>query len=399
MSSQNTMIKKIQKLFKPLASLKLTVVIFALSLFLIFAGTLAQVHQGIWTVVDEYFRSVFVSIELQIFVPKEVQVLPGSIWFPGGLTLGVAMFINLIAAHVARFKFTKKRIGIIMTHFGVILLLVGEFVTGFAAEEGNMTILEGETVNFVEDIRTPEIAVIDRSSPDDDLVVVIPERYMGTGKTITNGLLPFTIEMTEWMPNSQMFGPAQSDPLRRALADSGIASELTALPAPRANGVDGATVDTPSAYITLKDGDTRIGSYLISVYVEEPQLVTVDGKEYWIGLRFKRTYKPYSIELIDFKHDLFTGTQMARNFSSDVRLVDTAKNVDREVLIYMNHPLRHAGETFYQASFLRGDTGTVLQVVKNPGWLIPYVSCIIVTLGMLIHFGIRMIPALRRSSK
>ncbi|MEQ9206637.1 MAG: cytochrome c biogenesis protein ResB [Phycisphaerales bacterium] len=397
--SSNAAIKKVQKALKPLASLKLTVVIFSLSIFLVFAGTLAQVHQGIWTVVDEYFRSVFVSIELQIFVPKDVQVVPGSIWFPGGLTLGVAMFINLVAAHIARFKFTKKRIGIILTHFGVILLLVGEFVTGFAAEEGNMTILEGQTVNFVEDIRTPEIAVIDRSNPEDDLVVVIPERYMGTGKTITNDLLPFTIEMNEWMANSQMFGPAQSDAQRRGLADSGIASQLTAMPAPRANGVDGANVDTPSAYVTLKDGDTRLGSYLISVYVDEPQLVTVGGKEYWIALRFKRTYKPYSIELIDFKHDLFTGTQMARNFSSDVRLVDPERNVDREVLIYMNHPLRHAGETFYQASFLRGDTGTVLQVVKNPGWLIPYVSCVVVTLGMLIHFGIRMVPALRRSSK
>ncbi|MDF1869100.1 MAG: hypothetical protein P1U30_01820, partial [Phycisphaerales bacterium] len=170
--SSNAAIKKVQKALKPLASLKLTVVIFSLSIFLVFAGTLAQVHQGIWTVVDEYFRSVFVSIELQIFVPKDVQVVPGSIWFPGGLTLGVAMFINLVAAHIARFKFTKKRIGIILTHFGVILLLVGEFVTGFAAEEGNMTILEGQTVNFVEDIRTPEIAVIDRSNPEDDLVVV-----------------------------------------------------------------------------------------------------------------------------------------------------------------------------------------------------------------------------------
>jgi len=44
---------KIRKLLKPLASLQLTVVIFALSIFLIFAGTLAQVHAGIWTVVDQ----------------------------------------------------------------------------------------------------------------------------------------------------------------------------------------------------------------------------------------------------------------------------------------------------------------------------------------------------------
>ena len=93
-----------------------------------------------------------------------------------------------------------------------------------------------------------------------------------------------------------------------------------------------------------------------------------------------------------------TGTEMARNFSSEVQLVDEGRNVDREVLIYMNHPLRHAGETFYQSSYLTDDSGTVLQVVKNPGWLIPYISCTIVTIGMLIHFGIRLVPTLGRRS-
>jgi len=388
----------IKKIFKPLASLKLTVVIFALSIFLVFAGTLAQVHAGIWTVVDEYFRSIVVSIDLQIFVPQEVAKVGGAIWFPGGLTLGVAMLINLVAAHTVRFKFKKKRIGIILTHLGVILLLVGEFVTGFAAEEGNMTILEGETVNFVEDIRSSEIAVTDRSDPTDDLVVVIPERFVGTDKTITHGLLPFRMVVSEWMPNSRMLGPAQAPENRKGLADSGIASELTAMPLPRANGVDGATVDAPSAYVTMYKGEERLGSYLLSVYVDQGQAVTIDDKTYWVELRFKRTYKPYSLRLIDFKHDLFTGTQMARNFSSDVQLVDETRNVDREVLIYMNHPLRHAGETFYQASYLRDDSGTVLQVVKNPGWLIPYISCTVVTIGMLIHFGIRLVPSLRRKS-
>jgi hypothetical protein len=127
--------------------------------------------------------------------------------------------------------------------------------------------------------------------------------------------------------------------------------------------------------------------------------VDVGGKVYGIALRFTRTYKPYTLHLIHFSHDKFVGTEMARNFSSQVRLVDPANHVDREVLIHMNHPLRYAGETFYQAAFKENDSGTILQVVRNPGWLLPYVSCAMVGGGMLIHFGIRLAPALRRRTQ
>ncbi len=389
----------IRKVLKPLASLKLTVVLFVLSLVLIFAGTLAQVHEGIWTVVDQYFRSLFVRIPLQLFVPKSILETRIGFWFPGGLTLGTVMLINLIAAHTVRFKFQWKRSGIILTHLGVILLLLGEFVTGFAAREGNMTIREGETVNFIEDYRSTEMAIVDQSDPDDDLVIVVPDKILSSSHgRISNGLLPFSIEVNEWMRNSQVFGPNQAPPDRVGLADSGAASSLAAVPVPVATGVDGQTVNVPSTYVTLYQGERRLGSYLLSVYLDAPQVVVVDGRAYLLTLRFTRTYKPYSLHLIDFRHDKFTGTQMARNFSSEVRLVDEGRNVDRDVLIYMNHPLRHAGETFYQASFLSGDSGTVLQVVENPGWLIPYVSSTVITLGMLIHFGVRLMPRRRRSA-
>jgi cytochrome c biogenesis protein ResB len=40
---------------------------------------------------------------------------------------------------------------------------------------------------------------------------------------------------------------------------------------------------------------------------------------------------------------------------------------DREVLIYMNNPLRYAGETFYQAGFdERDERVTILQVCETP---------------------------------
>ena len=56
----------------------------------------------------------------------------------------------------------------------------------------------------------------------------------------------------------------------------------------------------------------------------------------------------------------------------------------------MNHPLRHGGFTFYQSSFKNNDSTTVLQVVRNPSWLIPYIACTMVFLGLALQFGLSL---------
>jgi hypothetical protein len=382
---------------KAISSLRLTVVLFALSIVLILAGTLAQTNSGIWTVVDQYFRSIYVAIPFQIFIPRKVATIPGVFPFPGGLTLGVLLFVNLLAAHLVRFKLTWKRAGIILAHAGVLLLLVGEFVTGAFAKEGNMSIVEGGTANYVEDIRTSELAIIDPSGSTDDLVVAIPQSFLEDSGIISNSLLPFDVAVVRWMGNSGLLGPMQQKPPGLPTATAGRGLQISAAPIPAANGVDGNTVDVPSAYITLSKAGKSLGTYLVSVHPQVgTQEVVVDGKPYLIELRFERHYKPYSMKLIDFRHDKFVGTEMARNFSSHVQLTDPTRSVDREVYISMNQPLRYAGETFYQSSFMQGDKGTILQVVKNPGWLIPYISCSLVTLGLLVHFGIRLTASIRR---
>ena len=69
---------------------------------------------------------------------------------------------------------------------------------------------------------------------------------------------------------------------------------------------------------------------------------------------------------------------------------------DREVLIYMNNPLRYGGLTFYQAGFERSDKVTILQVVRNPGWLIPYIACVLISVGLVIQFGFSLAGFVRR---
>ena len=128
---------------------------------------------------------------------------------------------------------------------------------------------------------------------------------------------------------------------------------------------------------------------------EVAQTITQDGRTYDLSLRWKRIYKPYAITLDNFEHKKYAGTDKPKDFRSYARLTDPERGDDRETQIYMNHPLRYQGETFYQSGYLPGGAGTVLQVVRNPGWLMPYISCTMVALGMLVHFGLHLVQFIR----
>src|SRR5262249_48627640 len=184
---------------------------------------------------------------------------------------------------------------------------------------------------------------------------------------------------------------------------------------------DSGDKDYPSAYVTFKDKKTgkSLGTYLVSLYYtddalltqvvfsaphlgDRPQQVKVDGKTYDVSLRYQRIYTPYTFDLKEFRHDVYEGTRKAKNYSSLVRLTDASNNEDREVKIYMNNPLRYDEETFYQSGVLPLGKGTVLQVVHNPSsqlpvvyrampWLsLPLLSCILVSIGMIVHFGMKL---------
>src|SRR5262249_2663202 len=154
------------------------------------------------------------------------------------------------------------------------------------------------------------------------------------------------------------------------------------------------------AYLTFqrKEGGESLGTYLVSAWrTNQEQTVKVDGKSYQIGLRFERIYRPYSLHLMKFSFDRIPGTNMAKNYSSKVRLIDTEQKEDREVLIRMNEPLYYRGETFYQADFdHQTEKKTELQVVRNPGWAMPYIACTLVVLGMLVHFSLHLYGFLLR---
>jgi hypothetical protein len=62
----------------------------------------------------------------------------------------------------------------------------------------------------------------------------------------------------------------------------------------------------------------------------------------------------------------------------------------------MNNPLRHEGVTFYQAGFRDDDRTTILQVVRNPAWTLPYVACSMMTFGLIVQFGFHLVGFVRK---
>jgi hypothetical protein len=380
-----------------IASLKVTVVLFVLSFLLVFLGTLAQVDQGIGTVIRNYFRSwvCFIPLQTLVVFGQKFFGLPTD-WrttvafpYPAGLTLGIALMINLLAAHALRFKVSWQRAGILITHAGLIVLLVGEFMTAAYAVEGRMSITEGQTVNTVANLSRHELAVIEPAGKEKDSVTTVPARMLRTpGTTVSDDALPFDIVVKEWHVNS-ILRDAKRGEKNPATAGFGKEIVIKSL-AETAGTAEDQTVDIPAMYADLRDkkSGASLGVYLLSPNFRNPQPVKIGDREYQIALRFQQTTRPFSLKLLKFTFDKHPGTNTALNFASLVHLFDPETGDDRDVVISMNAPLRHRGETFFQADWDKDtEKGTVLQVVRNPGWLLPYVSCALVTIGLCVHFG------------
>ncbi len=519
---------------RPLASLRLTVALFAMSIVLVLAGTLAQIDVDVWYVVRNYFRTLIAWIDLQVFFPRAWNV-PGTFPFPGGWLLGGALGVNLLAAHAVRFKVTGsghslriggvliaigvvltyaviqsglddtveselspmfcnglwhalraalgggvlgaaywlalsyqrsraassywlwwvatvitvllgaltiwlfthpearlnpsglrilwqlikgsgaalvllvgcylvfgRRAGIVLLHGGIGLMMFSELFTGLHAEEGHMQIVEGQTVNFAEDYRSTELAILDQSDPEQDRVIVVPgemlKQAFAAKQVIEDPALSFALRVVEYLPNAVT---RLRQPGEQSLATHGQGVLHLAELRPINTGVgDAQGVDIPAAYVEVlaKEDHASLGVYLLPLR-EWRESLQVGDKSYEMELRFKRTQKSYSVKLLEFQHDLYVGTNTPKNFAALVQLLDPDQNVDRMFKIWMNNPLRYAGDTLYQSGFDKDNPNlTILQVVTNSGWMIPYVACVLVAFGMLAHFGLALFRFAQRQA-
>ena len=363
-----------------LKSFQLTIVLLALLMCLVLFCTLAQVEMGTQGAVDAYMRSFIVwNQPLLLRLP-----------FPGGALVGLLLTLNLLAKTID-IKLSWQKSGMWLVHAGLVVLFAGEFVAGMMQVDTNLSIEVGQTVNFVQSYKQMELAVIDVTDPTWDEVYSVPDTRLAKGGAVAIPGTPITLNVKKFYANAELSNQGPGAPPSLATAGIGAGVSVEERPVVSADN----EINQTSAFVEPVAGGRSYGTWLVSVALGAPQSFTHEGRTYTLAMRLRRQYLPYAFTLKQFRHDVYPGTEIPKNFSSLVQVVNPSRNESREVLIYMNQPLRYEGKTFYQASFGKNDTLSILSVVENPGWLLPYVSCVLVSLGLLVHFAI----VLRRSLK
>jgi ABC-type transport system involved in cytochrome c biogenesis permease subunit len=339
-----------------------------------------------------------------------------------------------------------KRAGVVLLHGGILLLMFNELLVYKTHVEWQMDVAEKRSNWHAKDVRRLELAIerdlvlepvnaktkvsIDPKTPapvHQREVITIPweqvwndDAKISTGR-VSDPLLPFDVEVVQFYKNTAIRDPLPGEKL---LATRGRGTKFTVdekRPSTSSEGVDESV-----AWVKIfpKGSKEPLGVYMMhSGYGTNDYSDTItipagnDTESFQVSLRYKRSYKPYTINLHEVRKDDYLGSDIPRNYSSDITLHDAQDNADYDQHIRMNEPLRYKGQTIYQSGFdgthgpkiiedpqthewrLFDETRdfslennkktakvTTLQIVSNKGWMLPYMCCMIVLTGMAYHF-------------
>ncbi len=307
-----------------------------------------------------------------------------------------------------------KQGGNVLLHLGVGLLMVGQFAFGDRQQEQRLSLVEGQASNTMVDLDKVELTFI-KTEDDKQQVIAVPGTQLAKAQAsesvIADELLPVNLRVIHFYENSSLDEVKEDNP-----ATAGVGLESQAFPLDKIGGTD-SRINLASAYVELvnKQSGDSLGKYLVSQSLSDREMLVPDGKtkdifdtvsiagtDYKIGMRFHRQVKPYWVQLEDVRRVNYSGSDTPRDYSSFIRIIDDETGEDRKERVWMNNPLRYRGETFYQSNYTAlpgGKEMTGLQVVRNSGWLIPYVACSITALGMFVHFSGTLGRFLRRRQR
>ena len=159
---------------------------------------------------------------------------------------------------------------------------------------------------------------------------------------------------------------------------------------------------TPTALPVQKDGqfikgglralEIVMGGKPFWVTNKRPLTLLSDGKEVVFSLQQETLTLPYELVLSRFKMDKYPGTDSPASYESFVSLF--TDEGPKEAHIFMNHPLKYKGVTFYQASYSqdeRGNYASTLSVNVDKGRPLKYLGSLLVVLGAIIHFQLQRV--------
>lgn len=167
--------------FKFFASVKLAVIVLLTLMVVLAAGTFVESYHG--------------TDAARILIYQ-------SPWF--ALVL-VILGMNLAAAALDRLPWQKKHSGFVITHLGIILILVGSLMTQRMMIDGQMVIAEGETASKIALAGAPLLYLFSEDLNRDWLFELKKEPFAWHGRRqIGKEPLPFSLHLIADYPKARM---------------------------------------------------------------------------------------------------------------------------------------------------------------------------------------------------
>jgi len=339
-------------------------------LLLVFA-TIEQKYIGLYDAVQIYLYNFILWI--------------GPLPLPGGGIALALITLSLTIKFLFYSPWSWKRSGIIVSHFGSLLLLLGGFITILNAKEGFMIIPEGKERSFYQDYHDRRLFIYD----DGQEVLNIPFKELSANYKIEQDNLPFILTVKNTCDNCQITPLSKKNASRKNLAaEVEISSKKSEIN--KEENFSGIT------YRLLdKEKQNRIGEFIaLEDVTQDPPF-----KKYQIKIERNKTLLSFSIALQDFQKIDYPGTAKASDYISN--LTFNENGISWPVKIQMNKPYRYKGYSFFQSSFDQrdGTETTVINVVKNSGRLFPYISSFLIFLGLFMHLisrGVRRNQSIKK---
>lgn len=351
------------RLYEWLCSAKLLHFVMPALMIYLVVGTVAQKYIGLYEATKLFFASPIYWL--------------GPVPLPGMPVFVALIALNLIFKVAFKSPWTKHNAGIIITHIGAIALLVGGLLTAMFSSEGYIALAEGETKGLVSDYHIREFVITDDAG---NIYALQNHNDIHIGQIIAPQNVPFKIKILETCRNCAIS-------LREEKSENmqGMAKQMQLSDAPlrqkNEENMAGMTFqiihpDHQEIFVAIED-------------VPQIPRVSVQDKEYSFILRRQIRPLPFKIELIDFEKQSYKGTDMAKSYTSKVRIIDG--DLQWDSVISMNAPLRYKGYTFFQSSFFATNSGevSVLAVVWNVGRAFPYIAGFVMGFGLLLHMFVR----------
>lgn len=400
MSKANSPIFRIWRLLSGLGLATTLLILLGVQTWL---ATLEMVDAGLLETLRKYFHwtSWYVLAEMPVPLFERDLIVP----MPGGYWICALLLLNMTLGGLIRIRKGWRTAGVMLAHFGIIFMVAAGGVAQWFEKRGVMFLFEGEQADYAVSLTKPTIEVmeIEGGEVTGEVHVAGEPELRGLGRNSTRMIrfpnLPFDLELSGWAKNVVVVEASAGSPGNPSI-DGWTLRELPA-------EIEGE-LNAPGCYARVVGRDGGQGEpFILAVPPATsglesfaPYVIEADGATYALRMVKETIPVPYEVKLIDAVAEYFPNSSRPKSFMSEIeRIEGEAVPVD----IRMNEPMRRGGFTFFQRTMSSGPPQpgarefSGFEVVSNPADRWPEWSLYVVTVGLGIHFLIKLFSPRRRA--